>query len=79
MVNLSSKFFDEQIKDGTTSYDTENVKFFAYDHKYQLESEYIRIIQELKNSEFIATRDDHITDNLGLRLNYTLISSINKN
>jgi hypothetical protein len=67
------------MKDGKTSYDTENVKFFAYDHKYQLESDYVEINYKLKNSEFIATRDDQTTDNLGLRINYTLISSINKN
>lgn len=67
------------MKDGRTSYDTKSLKFFAYDHKYQLESDYKNIITELKSGLFVAILDDHISDNLGLRLNYTMISSINKN
>lgn len=79
LINLSSKFFDEQMKDGRTSYDSESIKFFSHDHKYNLESDYIKILSDLKNKEFSGTIDDTLSRNLDMRLNYTLISSINKN
>ena len=78
IINVSDLFFENRIKDGK-SLDPSEIHFFAADPSRALDLDYDQILIEIRYNEFKGTLDQQITNELGLKLQLTLISSIMKN
>ena len=79
IVNLSDRFFEDRAKDGKPMDSLVEIKFFNYDQKYLLDSDYSTILTDLRYNNFDGVLNETITKLLNLKLQLTFMSSSNRN
>lgn len=76
IINISDKFFDEKMKDGFPVEMDDYLRFFNFDGKHALDSDYDRILKECKEGDFNGVIDEELSSLLNLRLQFTMLSNI---
>jgi len=61
IINLSDRFFEKRMADGRVDQADELIKFIQYDQKYNLDNDYDRILQDIREDELTSSYDDEIT------------------
>lgn len=61
IINLSDRFFEKRMADGRVDLADELIKFIQYDQKYNLDNDYDRILQDIREDELTSKYDDEIT------------------
>ena len=78
IINVSDAFFENLMRDGKPL-ETFDVRLFQMDSsKWTLDLDYDVILNEMRYNEFKGVPDEQLTAQLGLKLQLTMLSSINR-
>jgi len=61
IINLSDRFFEKRMADGRVDLADEPIKLIQCDQKYNLDNDYDRILQDIREDELTSKYDEEIT------------------